>query len=272
MSVIDLDAYFARIAYRGDRAATLDVLRQLHARHAEAIPYENLDPLLGRPVRLDPASLQAKLLHSNRGGYCFEQNLLLRHALEALGFRVTGLAARVLWNAVEGVVPPRGHMILRIDLPEGPYIADVGFGGQSLTGPVRLEADTEQETPHEPFRLVAAGGELVMQSKIRGEWRSLYYFDQQPQQPVDYEVINWYLSNHPESPFVTGLRVARTEPGRRYTLRGNELAVHELQGASERRALTTGEEIRAALEGPFRLTLPEAPGLAAALARVAAGA
>ena len=137
MPAIDLDAYFHRVGYAGPRAATLEALRWLHARHAEAIPYENLDPLVGRPVRLDPASLERKLVRGGRGGYCFEQNLLFRHVLEALGFRVTGLAARVLWNAVEGVVPPRGHMVLRVELADGPYLADVGFGGQSLTGPLR---------------------------------------------------------------------------------------------------------------------------------------
>ncbi len=95
---IDLDAYFQRIGYDGERTPTLATLRAIHARHATMIPFENLSPLLRQPVRLDLSSLQDKLIHQGRGGYCFEHNLLLRAALLALGFQVRGLAARVRWN------------------------------------------------------------------------------------------------------------------------------------------------------------------------------
>src|SRR5258706_13268600 len=156
-AAIDLDAYFRRIGYSGERTPTLDTLRALQCRHTEAIPFENLNPLLGWPVRLDAASLEQKLVRDGRGGYCFEQNLLFLHVLKALGFSVLGLAARVLWNVPAGVITSRSHMLLRVDIGEEPYIADVGFGGQVLTGPLRLEPDTEQATPHEPFRLLRAG-------------------------------------------------------------------------------------------------------------------
>src|SRR5262245_56084487 len=99
---IDLGAYLERIGYAGPRTATIETLRALHARHPDAIPFENLNPLLRWPVLLDAASLDKKLVRGGRGGYCFEHNLLFRHALTALGFRTTCLAARVLWNAPEG--------------------------------------------------------------------------------------------------------------------------------------------------------------------------
>src|SRR5688572_5787925 len=95
---LDLDAYFERIGHRGPRPATLDTLAAIHALHPAAIPFENLDPFLGRPVRLDLPSLERKLVDERRGGYCFEHNLLLAAVLRRLGFAVTGLAARVLWN------------------------------------------------------------------------------------------------------------------------------------------------------------------------------
>jgi N-hydroxyarylamine O-acetyltransferase len=83
---LDLDAYLARIGHDGDRRPTLDVLRALHRAHACAIPFENLDPFLHRPVPIDLPSVTAKLLSGTRGGYCFEQNLLFMEALRALGF------------------------------------------------------------------------------------------------------------------------------------------------------------------------------------------
>src|SRR4051812_48628397 len=98
LSDSDLAAYFARIGHAGRRAPTLPALSGIVAAHATAIPFENLDVLLGRGARLDSGAVVDKLVHRGRGGYCFEHNTLLLHALQALGFDVTGLAARVLWN------------------------------------------------------------------------------------------------------------------------------------------------------------------------------
>ena len=269
-TTFDLDAYCERIRYAGDRSPTLDTLRAIHLLHTETIPFENLNPFLGWPVPLDAGALQQKMVRHGRGGYCFEQNLLFSHALRGLGFRVTGLAARVLWNTREDAVVRRSHMLLRVDLTESSYVADVGFGGQTLTGPVRLEPDTEQTTPHEPFRLTRAGSEYVLRSKIAGAWKALYRFDLREELLPDYEVINWYLSNHPNSRFVTGLIAARPARGRRYGLYNNEFAVHDLNGSTRRRLLTTTAELRETLEDVFQLTLPDAPELEGALERVAA--
>ncbi|MEO7862588.1 MAG: arylamine N-acetyltransferase, partial [Nitrospirales bacterium] len=110
----------------------------------------------------------------------------------------------------------------------------------------------------------------VMQAKIRGDWKTLYRFDIQEQLLPDYEVSNWYVSTHPDSIFVSGLMVARPDSGRRYALRDNELAVHDFKGNTERRVLTSAQELRATLEGIFRLVLPNVPELDAALERLAA--
>jgi N-hydroxyarylamine O-acetyltransferase len=266
-SSVDLGAYFERIGYTGPRTATLETLTAIHLQHPLAIPFENLDPLLRRPVNLDAPSLEQKLVRTRRGGYCFEQNLLLSHVLRQLGFQMKGLAARVLWNVAEGVVTPRGHMLLMVHVDGHPYVADVGFGGLTLTAPLRLQVDVEQSTPHEPFRLLASEDAFVLQAKTGSTWRSLYQFDLQEQFLPDYEVTNWYLSNHPSSHFVTGLIAARPDRDRRHALRGVELAVHHLNGATEHRTLTTVGELRAALEGMFGLTLPIGAEIDAALER-----
>jgi N-hydroxyarylamine O-acetyltransferase len=269
-AAIDLDAYFQRIGYKGARTPTLETLRAIHVRHTETIAFENLNPLLGWPVPLDPASLQQKMVRDGRGGYCFEHNILFKHALDTLRFRVTGLAARVLWGAAENTVTARTHMLLHVDLDGQPYIVDVGFGGVTLTGPLRLETDIEQATPHEPFRLLKANDEFIEQVNIRGDWVSLYRFNLQENLLPDYEVTNWYLSNHPGSLFVTGLLAARPAPDRRYALMNNQFAVHHLNGHTERRLLANADEMRETLEGAFRLTLPDTPDLDELLARLTA--
>jgi N-hydroxyarylamine O-acetyltransferase len=263
---IDLDGYFERIGYPGPRATSLDTLAAIHLHHPTAIPFENLDPLLRRPVRLDAASLEQKLVRGGRGGYCYEHNLLLSHALRQLGFEVRWLAARVLWNVPDGTVRPRSHMLLLIDLGDRRYVADVGFGGLTLTGPLRLQTDIVQQTPHEAFRLSADGEIYVMQAQVDGAWRSLYSFDLQEQLLTDYEAVSWYLCNNPTSHFVTGLVAARPDRGCRYALRGNEFAVHSLAGGTERRPVTGAGELRKLLQDTFHITLPPDPELDAALA------
>jgi N-hydroxyarylamine O-acetyltransferase len=270
MSAADLDAYFRRIDYHSDQRPTLDTLRAIQSCHTAAIAFENLTPLTRQPVRLDPASLLQKLVHDRRGGYCFEQNLLLRQVLQTLGFQVTGLAARVRWNVPDDVITARGHMLLRVDLDQQPYIVDVGFGGMTPTGPLRLTTEIEQRTPHEPFRVIAADGTYTLQALVDQAWKPVYRFDLQEQQLPDYEVTSWYLSNHPDSHFVTSLIAARPDAGRRYALRNNQFTVHHLDGASERRTLSSVAELRATLEDVFRLTLPDTPALDAAFERILA--
>jgi len=268
---IDLGRYFARIGYTGGRDPTLATLKGIHFRHPQAIPFENLDPLLKRPMSLQGKALESKLLLSGRGGWCFEQNLLLRDVLQAIGFHVTGLAARVMWNAPEDVVRARSHMLLKIDGIEGEtYIADVGFGGLTLTAPLRLVSNEEQKTPHETFRLTQSeGGTFVLQALVRDAWKPLYSFDLQPQLLVDYEVSNWHLSTHPDSPFVTNLMAARVTPSRRYGLFNNRLSIHHLHGESEQTTLSSATELRQVLESTFGLQLPRDPGVDALLRRLA---
>jgi N-hydroxyarylamine O-acetyltransferase len=269
-SSFDLDAYLNRIGFAGDASADLQTLQAIALRHPTAIPFENLNPLLGRPVPLDVASLQRKMVEGGRGGWCFEHNLLLGTALAALGFHVEGLAARVHWNVPSGVVRPRSHMVLHVDLDGQPYIVDAGFGGLTLSGPLRLEPSVAQQTPHERVRLTPAGEGFVVEAEIGSDWRALYRFDLQRQALADYEVTNWYLCNHPESYFVTGLVAARVQPDRRYGLRNTELSIHHRDGFSERRTLATAAEIRATLEQLFGIRVPAGDDVEAALARVAA--
>ena len=269
---MNLDAYFARIGYSGARVPTLDTLRAVQLAHVQSIAFENLSPLMGVSVPLDLPSLEEKLVRSGRGGYCFEQNALFAAAVRELGFEVTGLAARVVWGRPEDedVVRMRSHMLLKVDVEGASYLADVGFGGQTPTGPLRLTPDIEQETPHEPYRLVTVDGsseELKLQSLIGGEWKSLYRFDFQPQYAPDYEVANYYIATHPSSPFRAGLRLALPFPGGRYGLANTQLSVHRLGGTTERRTLGSVAEVREVLESVFGLALPSSAELDPVLAR-----
>jgi N-hydroxyarylamine O-acetyltransferase len=250
---IDLDGYFKRIGYDGPRQPTLAVLRELHRIQPQVIAFENRDPLLKRPVKLDAAALDAKLVKGGRGGYCFEQNLLFGHVLRALGFKVQEATARVRWSVPPGVHTPRVHALLIVEAEGESYLVDVGFGGNVATSPLMLKSRDEQATPHEPFRLVEEDHRLVVEAKIAGEWTSLYATD----------------LAHPESIFVNGLLATRAEPDRRYALFNNALSTHKLNGGTEKRKLDA-RELRDALGDLFKIRLKGLDGLDAALGRLAA--
>ena len=143
------DAWLERIGYRGARAPVLETLRGVIAAHSAAISYESIDVLLDRPPKLDLASLQRKMIAHERGGYCFEQNMLFRGGLRSLGFDVTSLQARVVRGLAIDAPRPMLHMVLQVNLPEGPFLADVGFGNLAPTAPLALSPDLEQDRPPE---------------------------------------------------------------------------------------------------------------------------
>ena len=265
---IDLEAYFARIGYGGPRTPTLETLRALHELHPAAIAFENLDTLLGRRVRLDMASVQRKLLGEKRGGYCFEQNGLFAQVLRTLGFSVAGLSARVVFGYPPELIR-RSHMLLKIDLEEGTYIADVGFGGRAPSAPMWLDACEEQTTPHGGFRLARAGDFFEQQTRIEGAWQTIYRFSLEEQSRQDYEMANWYVCTHPDSEFRVRLMVARLPPGKRLGLLNNQFSIHHMDGTSERRTLESAAAIAEVLETEFAIALPgPREELLQALARV----
>ena len=234
---LDLDGYFDRINYGGPAAPNLEVLQALMTAHTRSVPFENLDPLMGIPVDdLSPEALTDKLVYRRRGGYCYEQNGLMGYVLTEIGFRVRRLAGRVVW-----MLPPdaplgaQTHTVLAVTFPgsQGSFLVDVGFGGQTLTSPIRLQTGNAQQTTHEPYRLNDRGEGLVLQAQVRDEWRPLYIFGTQTVPQIDLAVGSWYVSTHPSSIFVTGLTAALTTEDARYNLAGRNLTIHRAGGSEK---------------------------------------
>jgi N-hydroxyarylamine O-acetyltransferase len=267
--IFDQDAWLERIGYRGSRVPSLATLRGLVDAHSAAISYESVDVLLDRAPKLDLDSLQRKMIASRRGGYCFEQNMLFRGGLRALGFDVISLQARVVRGLAIDAPRPMLHMVLQVNLPEGPHLADVGFGNLAPTAPLKLSADLEQDTPHEVMRFIRMGDELTLQSKLGERWEHIYRVVLLPRVDAEYEICNWFTASHPESPYRANLIAARPGSNRtRITLFNARLNVRHANGEVERRTLADNAEYREVLAGTFGLDLSDAD-LATALDTVA---
>ncbi|WP_181797558.1 arylamine N-acetyltransferase [Streptomyces sp. WELS2] len=263
----DLDAYLDRIGWRGERRPGLATLRGVHLAHALALPFENLDPVAGSAPSLAPGDLMAKMVRGRRGGYCYEHNTLLRLALEALGFRVTPLAGRVVLGAEGPGSRPRTHAMLRVEVAGEPYpyLADVGFGAVgALLLPVPLVPGTEYEGSGRRHRLepLPHDGpselwELRAYDSRTGEWTGQYAFTQEPFTAGDFEVFNWYVATHPRSPFTRRPYLQRTLPdGHHLALDGARFTETLTDGTATERELTNEAEARQLVEERFGIAVP----------------
>ncbi|MGO9488595.1 MAG: arylamine N-acetyltransferase family protein [Solirubrobacteraceae bacterium] len=223
--IFELEAYLERIGLSGRPG-----LAEVHRAHSTSIPFEGLDPHLGRRVALGGEELAQKLVERRRGGYCFEQNLLLKAALEALGLRVELFLARVLLGVRPGESRGRTHLLLRVTDGDGQsWHADVGFGGGTLLEPLPWGPGGEREQSGWRFRVLERPPEWILQTLEGDAWIDVYAFLPIPVLAIDVELSNWWTSTHPGSPFVTGFLVSRQWPdGRRLILSDwGELALLE---------------------------------------------
>ncbi|MCP3472305.1 arylamine N-acetyltransferase [Bradyrhizobium sp. CCGUVB1N3] len=253
-----LDHYLARIGHRGAVNPDLATLTALHSAHVDAIPFEGLNPLLSRPVLLDLPAVQAKLVDSRRGGYCFEQNALFKAALERIGFSVTGLCARVRWMAApDSPLGPKTHMLLKVELPEGPHIADVGFGACVLDAPLQLETNIEQRTAMGNYRLVETDGLYTISAQRPPGWRTMYVFDLVPQIQSDYELSNYFTSTSSAAPFTSTLIMERVAADVRYKLANRRLTIEGRDGeVKSERTIDGADELGRVLHQTFNVEPP----------------
>lgn len=218
----DLPAYLARIGYEGPLAPSLDCLEALALRHVGAIPFENLDIQMGRPIHLDLPHLEAKLVRARRGGYCFEQNRLFAEVLRHIGFDLRFREARVRRGVT--LLLPRTHLVLDVTIAGAAWLVDVGFGGDGLLGPVPFGGQ-ELSRYHDRHRILEEGSVRVLQAWQGETWADLYAVEPGEVHPVDLEMGNHYTSTHPESRFVQTLTVQLSMPEERRILRNLTLSL-----------------------------------------------
>jgi N-hydroxyarylamine O-acetyltransferase len=214
--------------------------------------------MLGRIPKLDLESLQRKMISGGRGGYCLEQNMLFREGLRSLGYKITSLQGRVVRGMAIDAPRPAIHMLLQVELPAGPYLADVGFGNLAPTSALLLKPGVEQQTPHECMRFIDVGGELTLQSKLHDAWEHIYRVIPYPRYDGEYEITNWYTGTHPEAPYQSNIIAALPGPNRtRITMFNARVTVRHATGETERRLLKDEVEFRSVLRDEFGLNLSD---------------
>lgn len=260
--------YLQRLGYDSPPPPTLATLRDLQLSHVCTFAFESLSTLLRLPVPIDLPSVEQKVLFDGRGGYCYELNQMFLALLQELGFEARGITGRVVMGGPPDARTARTHRLSLVTLDGVRYITDVGFGGMVPSSPLQLDTEAVQATAHEPYRLTFNAGEnsYTLWAEVAGEWRGLYVFDLQVQAAIDYEIGNWYVSTHPNSPFLGQLKVALLAPGKRHTLNNAHYAIHSLDQPSEKRLLNNAQELTVLLRDTFGIRVPVQPSLAQAMA------
>jgi len=247
----DLPSYLTRIGLHAAPPPTLDGLRALHRAHVLAIPFENLDIQLGRGVRLDPASLQDKIVKGRRGGYCFEQNGLFAMALAAIGIDAEPREARV--RPAPGVILPRTHMTLVTPFAGRAWLVDVGFGGEGLIDPMPMDGEAVNQEGW-LYRVLPEASAHVLQLRRGDAWIDQYVVLPGRVHPVDYEMANWFTSTWPESPFVRTITAQRIAGATRHILRNFTYTVADPNGTRTREI--SYDELVPLLRSVFGIDVP----------------
>jgi len=255
---VDLEAYLARIGYHGPCRADLATLADLIAHQAASIPFEAIDVLLDKGVDIAPEGIFHKLVTRKRGGYCFEQNGLLRMMLEACGFAVEPRLARVLWmRPADAPLLRPTHMVLVVTIDGRDYLADAGFGNGTPTAPLAFDVTGAQPTPLETFRLGASALGHLLEMQTDDGWMPVYAITRDTPSPDAIADANLFTSTSPDSRFRRDLMLARATRQARYLLLGNRLTVRPKSGPAEMHLLDQ-TELEKTLSSVFHLAVEPA--------------
>ncbi len=250
-----LDAYLDRIQWRGAIGQNVDTLAGLLQAHMAHIPFENLDVLLGCPVRLDLESVQRKLVGARRGGYCFEHATLFAAMLESIGFEPVRHTARVVLMAPR-TASPRTHMFLTVPVPEGTFVVDPGFGALAPRVPVPLVDGAPAAATGEMHWMVRDGPHWVLRAQVGDKPVDAWVSTLEADNLVDFELGNHYTSTHPNSPFVNRIMMRALTPAGRVSVMNRDVTVWR-DGTSHTTQLADRAALRTLLVEHFGFDLPQ---------------
>ena len=273
--------YLRRIGAERPTGPTPEALRDLHARHQLAVPFENLSIHLGEPIVLDEDSLFDKIVLGRRGGFCYELNGAFGRLLTALGFPVSYLAAGV-FGAGGAVSPLFDHMVLGVEAG-GPWLADVGFGDHSLY-PLRLDDAGDAGPQLDPQGTFQVSRTPEGDIDILRDGKPQYRVETRPRRLVDFEPACWWQQTSVDSHFRRNLVCTMPvdgSPGQdpshnsgrrlgRVTLSGRRL-IRTLAGGRQESDLGSDDEVLAAYRDLFGIRLDRVPQLTGEPSTVPAG-
>ena len=251
---VNIETYFKKIKFHGNAIADYKTLVQLINLQTQFIPFENIDAFIGITPSLQIEDIFQKLVLQNRGGYCFEQNLLLNHVLKTIGFKTKMILARVLWKKDKNILSAKTHAFIVVKLSGKDYLVDAGFGATTPNIPVKLIADNKMNETNNDYRIVKSGRHFTLEYGNKDGY-PMYGFELYESNIKDLDVANWYLSTNPQSGFVKNLMIARRTKSSVYTLQNNLFKHKKADGDIMSRLLTSPEKLMTILSVSFHIDI-----------------
>jgi N-hydroxyarylamine O-acetyltransferase len=140
-----------------------------------------------------------------------------------------------------------------------PWLVDLGFGTNGLIEPIPLVVGPEHQQFFDRYRLQAAPQHNYhLQLHMQGEWQSLYTFTLDEAQPSDYQMMNFYYSQAPDSPFRKQRITTLAAPDFRISLVDRELKIRRADGSITTTLVENDADYEQLLATRFGLRLPTA--------------
>lgn len=251
---VDVDAILDRIGISARPAPSVAALTALQRAWVGSIPFENLDIVLGRPIRLALPAVEDKLIRRGRGGYCLEHVALFVALLRALGWDAHQALASMVDLEAQGAPPTHATAIVRIGTDR--WMADVGFGGGPLLPlPLRDGAEVGGNGTW-AHRLVRDGDRWQQQTWRNDRWSPTHATDAEPATEPALAAANRWVSTDPSSLFVGRAVLMRVSEHERRVLVDHELRVGRPDADETRRTLDADERLIEITDG-FGVTLDD---------------
>jgi N-hydroxyarylamine O-acetyltransferase len=233
--------YLSRLGLPGNLAPTAETLAELQRRHLDAVPYENLAIMLGRPDSTDPGQTLKRIAVGGNAGYCFHHNGALEVVLRALGFTVERR-----FGQVRGRTTPRlNHLVLLVTIGGRRWWPDLGLG-DGFRDPIEVVAGEIRQGPFS-YEITDVGEEdwTFRHDPAAGSFTAL---DVRASRPADAEVAEAHrvLSTPPDGWFTRVLVVQRRDDTGVGVLRG--IRYQRIGDGAFTRDLASYDDWQAALE------------------------
>jgi N-hydroxyarylamine O-acetyltransferase len=236
---MDIRKYLERIEYYEPIAPTLEVLSKLQSSHLMTVPFENLD--IHNHIKIDLDHLFDKIVTRKRGGFCYELNGLFYELLHEIGFIVKMVSARV-HDGKGDYSPEFDHMALIVNIENGHYLVDVGFGEFSFY-PLKIEMNKEINDPRGIFKIEILDEQyrIVKKKNAEGIFIPEYIFSERERKMEEFLERCDYHQTSPESHFkqkrICSLptkegRISLSEDVLKTTIKG-EITEKKLKGEQE---------------------------------------
>ncbi|HHO5062397.1 TPA: arylamine N-acetyltransferase [Staphylococcus aureus] len=234
---------------------TLEALDYYTKHYMLTVPFENIDVQNKVKISVSIDDIYDKIVHQNRGGYCYEMNHLFQSYLKEKGFDVRIVSATI-HTPTGGRSRPGSHVSLVVCIDDIDYVADVGFGDlPTHVMPITTMENTQIiEDESGKFRAIFQSevqNSFFVQKWDNNQWNTKYEASLSSKSIQDFSENIEYNQSNPNSIFVKRLIITMPKSYGRVTMSQNYLTI--TKNGKKKKMKITNQNYRSILKKYFNL-------------------